>query len=257
MNTVPSFNKYTRRLQAIAYAIRYPYVFRKFLQDSVSFIYSEGVSKKCKIKQKPLNKIADTNQPILLQNFSVREGNVTYFELMAIALMIVNKKPKALLEIGTFDGNTTLQMAINSIPEAIVHTIDLPSSGDGGTRLPILQDDVKFVRDKAKLIRKYVGSSIEKKIIQHFGDSTAYDFKKFTSSGLIDFCFIDGGHSYDCVKSDTENALQIMNTNGIIMWHDFTPNCPGVYRYLSQLSETQHLAHIAGTQLVIGIVKTK
>lgn len=254
MNTVRSFNKHGRRLQALIYAIRYPDAFKKSLQNAVSFLYSEGASKNAKIKQKLLSEIANVELPIILQNFSVREGNVSSFELMALALIITNKRPRTLLEIGTFDGNTTLQMALNSPVESIVHTIDLPSCGAQKTHLPILQDDVKFVQDENKLIRKYIGSSVEKKINQHFGDSTAYDFANFTNSGLIDFCFIDGGHSYECVKSDTENAFQIMNTKGIVMWHDFTPNCPGVYKYLSQLSATKDLVHIAGTQLVLGVV---
>ncbi|MBP9841357.1 MAG: class I SAM-dependent methyltransferase [Simkaniaceae bacterium] len=253
MNTVQSYNKYTRRLQALVYAIQYPRALKKALQDSVSLLYSEGVSKKAKIKQKLLSEITNIELPIALQNFSVREGNVTSFELMALALMVANKKPKTLLEIGTFDGNTTLQIALNSPVEATIHTIDLPSCGEQNTHLPILQEDVKFVQDKNKLMRKYIGSSVEGKIQQHFGDSTAYEFAKFTDSGLIDFCFIDGGHSYDCVKSDTENVFQIMNPKGIVMWHDFTPNCPGVYKYLSQLSKTKDLVHISGTHLVFSI----
>ncbi len=249
MNTVPSFNKYIRRLQALTYAVRYPSLFRQSLQNVVSFLYAAGTSKKCSMSQKPLDEIADGKDAITLQDFGVREGNVTSFELMAIALLIANHKPKRLLEVGTFDGNTTLQMALNTPPDAMFHTIDLPE-GEASTHLPILDEDMKYVQDQNKLTRKYEGSTVEHKVIQHFGDSTVYDFANFTKTGLIDFCFIDGGHSYECVKSDTENVLRILAPTGIILWHDFTPNCPGVYQYLSELSTTRSLVHIAGTHLV-------
>ena len=126
MNTVQSYNKYTRRLQALIYAIRYPKFLKKSLQDSVSFLYSAGASKKAKIKQKLLSEVTDIELPITLQNFSVREGNVSSFELMALALMVANKKPKTLLEIGTFDGNTTLQMALNSPVELLSTQLTSP-----------------------------------------------------------------------------------------------------------------------------------
>jgi predicted O-methyltransferase YrrM len=250
MNTVPSLNKYIRRLQAIGYGICYPSLLRKSLQNSIRFMYGEGVLRKSGVKQKLLNEIVDIDRQIKLQNFDVREGNVTYFELMAIAILVANRKPKNLLEIGTFDGNTTLQMALNASEDAVIHTIDLPE-GEVNTHLPILDDDVKFVQDQRKRIRKYKGSSIERKVIQHFGDSTAYDFEKFIKFGQLDFCFIDGGHSYECVRSDTEHVLQVIAPKGIILWHDFTPNFPGVYKYLCELSKTRSLIHIADTQLVV------
>ena len=37
-----------------------------------------------------------------------------------------------------------------------------------------------------------------------------------------DFCFIDGGHSYECIKADTENSLRILSSNGAIVWDDYT-----------------------------------
>lgn len=32
--------------------------------------------------------------------------------------------------------------------------------------------------------------------------------------------FLDGDHSYNQVKKDTENALLHLETNGLIIWHD-------------------------------------
>lgn len=204
MNTHPTFsNKYLRALKAIGFAIRYPSLTRQFIREAISFMYGDG---NLKIKNLPLVSLEallnKKNIQIVLKNVKIREGTVSPYEIIVISSLISAYKPTNILEIGTFDGNTTLQMAANA-SNALVHTIDLPK-GTIETHLPILNEDLKFVTDQQKNTRRYLESIESKNIMQHFGDSTAYDFSKFTTNGPIDFCFIDGGHSYECVKSDTE-----------------------------------------------------
>lgn len=236
-----SLHRYLKGLKAIGYAIASPSILKK----TINYLYTESALKKSSLKQKNLTEITDIHKTIKLQNFIARDGNVSYFELMAIASIIATHKPKHLLEIGTFDGNTTVQMALNSPLDAVIHTIDLPLE-NSATTIPSLKNDLKFIHDQDKQIKKYRG--VERTITQHFGDSTTYDFNEF---GLIEFCFIDGGHSYECVKSDTEKTLKILAPNGVIVWHDFTPNWPGIYRYLNELSQTLPLIHISETNLAI------
>jgi len=66
-----------------------------------------------------------------------------------------------------------------------------------------------------------------------------------------DFCFIDGGHTFECIKADTENALKVLSPNGVIVWDDYTWFVEGVSRYLRELSKTLPLKRIAGSQFVI------
>lgn len=193
---------------------------------------------------------------LTLENFFSRNGNLSPYEVMVITSVIAKKRPKRLLEIGTFDGNTTLQMALNSPEDALIHTIDLPA-GEFETSAPVLESDLQFIADEKKQIRKFQGTSIKQKVCQHFGDSTSYDFTKFTKEGPLDFIFVDGGHSYACVQSDTENALRSLAENGCILWHDFTPHFGGVFQFLLELSQTLPLVHIEGTNLVIYIKEQK
>nr|NGX27717.1 hypothetical protein [Chlamydiota bacterium] len=86
-------------------------------------------------------------QSVRLENFFSRNGNLSPYEVMAIAAIITEEKPKRLLEIGTFDGNTTLQMALNAPDDAIIHTIDLPT-GKMETREPVLESDLQFICDE-------------------------------------------------------------------------------------------------------------
>jgi len=46
-----------------------------------------------------------------------------------------------------------------------------------------------------------------------------FDFRPFHDK--VDLCFIDGGHSEECVKSDTKNAFRMVKKGGVIIWHDF------------------------------------
>lgn len=250
INSIPTFNRYSRRFKACAFALQYPLLLRKALQSSVEFLYAEGILKKGGIAKRPVDQLFDIKKEVKLQNYGTREGNVTYYELLVLSSIVANSAPQRLLEIGTFDGNTTLQMALNAPSNATLHTIDLPCN-QTMTSVPILNEDVKYVTDKAKQGRKYIGTPVESKIVQHFGDSTTYDFRKFIMEGRIDLCFIDGGHSYECVKSDTENALKVLSPRGMILWHDFSPNCSGNYRYLCELGKSLPLIHLEGTSLVL------
>ena len=51
-------------------------------------------------------------------------------------------------------------------------------------------------------------------------NSLTYDFSQLNRK--FDMIFIDGDHSYDAVKKDTENAFKILkDDNSIIVWHDY------------------------------------
>jgi len=250
IKTKREFNKHVRRLKALLFAIRYPAQLKRAIQSNVCNLYEYGCFKSLGISSISPEKIINSGNKFSLLNPSVRNGNVSYFELFILVSIVAAMNPKNLLEIGTFDGNTTLQLAINASASANVHTIDLPDEG-AVTDTPILQDDLAFVFDEHKKMRKYLNSPVEDKVVQHFGDSTNYDFGLFCKKGPIDFCFIDGGHSYECVKSDTENVLKVISQDAVVLWHDYNPNCPGVFKFLNELSSNLPLKHIIGTSLVI------
>jgi hypothetical protein len=197
-----------------------------------------------------LSELLQVVPKIQLDDFVSRDGNLTPAEILAIAAIVADQKPMNLVEIGTFDGNTTLQLALNAPEGAVVHTLDLPP-GETVTKEPILSGDLKYILDEKKQWRKFEYKESGKKIQQHLGDSTDFDFSLFKE---VDFAFIDGGHTYECVKSDTENFLPILSKGATLMWHDYTPFFPGVFRYLNELSHTLPLRHIAGTNLCIFLI---
>ena len=241
-------SKPLRALVGAYYGFKHPSWIKTAFQQTLRSHYAEG-----KREQHNLPKIDfdALEEEIALANFASREGNVTLQELTVIAKLIAAYKPKNLLEIGTFDGNTTLQMALNAPKDALIHTIDLPNEPIA-TEHTIDQVDLKFVQDSQKHQRKYQKSGVASKVTQHFGDSTTYDFSQF---GEIDFCFIDGGHSYDCVRKDTEKVLKILAPKAVVLWHDFDPNWNGVYNWLLEFSKQAEVKHIEGTALACWIKK--
>ena len=140
--------------------------------------------RKSKIENKSLDQIVNLCNEIRLLNFDVRCGNVSHFELLTIASMIATQKPHVLLEIGTFDGNTTLQMALNAPDTAIIHTLDLPSEVTSLVQ-PILEVDLKLVRDKQKQQRKYQKTSYEKKLCNILGILQLMILRPFVSKDSL------------------------------------------------------------------------
>jgi predicted O-methyltransferase YrrM len=62
----------------------------------------------------------------------------------------------------------------------------------------------------------------------------------YASLENVRFVFIDGDHSYEGVRRDTEKALaHLRRTGGLIVWHDVYPEQPlwcGVWQYLNELN---------------------
>lgn len=139
---------------------------------------------------------------------------------------------RRVLEIGTYDGNTALLLARNC-PEAQITTIDLPQG-----------KETTFVVGE-----RYHDSPERERITQLYGDSTQFDFSPYY--GAMDLVFIDGGHDYGCVQSDSLIAQRLVNSTGIIIWDDYL-NWSGVKRAVEELAMPgRHLFHLSGTRLAI------
>jgi hypothetical protein len=186
---------------------------------------------------------------VTFDNFLSVDGNVSLDELAFMCALARKNQPRVVLEVGTFDGNTTLQLALNTPPETVIFTLDLPMGVDGkATNDPV---EIAYIESSRRVRRRFLGSPVEHKIVQCYGNSLTYDFAKFAANGQPQFIFIDGGHDYKCVRNDTEKALAILQQNGVIAWHDYSAEWPGVFQYLVELSCKLPLVHIAGTSLVI------
>ena len=179
-------------------------------------------------------------------------GNVNISELGILsAFAAACRNGSKLFEIGTFDGRTTLNLAMNAPGTCHIYTLDLPP--DQATEYELLAGDRPLVEKAASGLRyeKYRGVYPFEisRIHQLLGDSATFDYSAYT--GSCSLVFVDGSHSYEYALSDTHAAMKIVEKGGIILWHDYG-GWQGVTKALEELEQREHfgLRHIRGTSLV-------
>jgi hypothetical protein len=184
------------------------------------------------------------NRPIIRVDgaYSYVDGSLPWCDLVALLSILVDRSPHRVMEIGTFNGHTTRMMALN-LPDAEIHTIDLPE-GFSNNGAGMAKDDWHLISAR-RVGSEYLADASIKSVKQHFGDTAVYDFP------VADFFFIDGSHNYDYVRNDTEKALMSPAIK-ILIWHDCDRNHPDVIRWLLEMIQSgNHVRHIEGTNLAI------
>lgn len=188
----------------------------------------------------------DEELELRLKSLAGRAGNTTVTELFALALMAALLRPRRVLEIGTYDGRSARAIATQLAPDARLYTLNLPP--DHLARHPEQAAGV----DAALAARvtsgeRFLNTPEAQRIVQWFGDSRAFELDRAAPYQMI---FIDGGHSYEVVASDSRRALEVVDRDGgAILWHDATRF--GVRRLLRELHRRLPLYRIAGTDLAL------
>jgi predicted O-methyltransferase YrrM len=176
------------------------------------------------------------------------DGNVSLLELVVIARLVRERAPMELFEIGTFDGRTTLALAVNAPEGAKVVTLDLPAGSE--TELSLAPKERQYV-EKTTSGARLRGHAAAAKVTQVYGDSAAFDFSPYSAQ----FVFVDASHAYEYVLSDSQRAIELLGEKGgVILWHDYGA-WEGVTRALNELYARdvrfEGLRWIEGTTLVI------
>lgn len=190
---------------------------------------------------------------ITIQNFLGRWGNVSVEEICKICLIVRWLKPKTIFEFGTFNGMTTLQMTLNAADDAEVYTLDVPPERVAEMEIDLID---RYLAEKTGAFRLDIGHYFKSspqgtKIKQLWGDSLKFDFSPYRNS--VNLVHVDAGHSYSCVKSDTENALKMLTPGGVILWHDYlSVLSPDVTKCLCEYAQKGlKIHHLRGTGLAV------
>jgi predicted O-methyltransferase YrrM len=216
-----------------------------------------GLSTKIRpaIPQVTLAEWCDVNNELVITAYESVNGNISLFELLAIASLVKQYQPKQLFEIGTFDGRTTLNMLLNTDMDAQVYTLDLPVDHISNTAYALAKHEVIFADKKESGIR-FKHHTRAHHITQLYGDSATFDYTPYM--GKMDMVFIDGSHAYDYVQSDTVNAFSLLKKEGgILIWHDLGV-WDGVTQYLNEQYQNnpvfKNMVHLKNTSIAILIV---
>ncbi len=107
-------------------------------------------------------------------------------EISILCALVAAYCPRKILEIGTYRGLTTLNLAMNS-SKAICYTVD--ETNKWGSYI-------------------YSGRPEATRIRQFFGSTKTFNFGLIGDN--VDFCLIDAGHSYGCVRNDTARVIRLI-----------------------------------------------
>jgi predicted O-methyltransferase YrrM len=191
--------------------------------------------------------------PIRLTQARKSDGDVSVAELAILATAAAaTATGEEIVEIGTFDGRTTLNLALNSPAQFTVFTLDLPP--DAVPKYAIEEAERRLVQ-KPRSGRHFVAAAGEfaaaaGRIRQAFGDSATFHWAPHRGrAGLV---FVDGSHAYDYVIADTDTAVSLIAQKGVVIWHDYGV-WDGVTRALEEIEASRRLGlrHVRGTSLVV------
>lgn len=160
-------------------------------------------------------------------------------ELLHILCVAKHTRARRILEVGTFDGFTALNLAANLDDNGDVYTLDLP--GDDQTRAGISN-----ASDSGVVGAKFEGEQEATRIHQLWADSTKADWTEFGSP--FDLILVDGCHDYPYVKSDSLNAIKHTKPGGTVLWHDYG-HYRGVSKAIDELANDYKIVAIRGTRL--------
>lgn len=208
------------------------------------------------IKLKNLLEIRDSNN--LLRQIktmfpSIEIGSITLVDQIILLALIELASPMRILEIGTYQGYTT-RLFLDNTSDCEILTIDLPIL-DVLDRFEInyerILSDAECNDEYLKKVQNNSGAPYLEKL--NYQDTNRLKLIKLNSKeldfksviGKIDFAFIDGGHDYATIRSDTENVRSIMK-KGVIVWHDYSSSIHSdVTRYLSEYAKENQVFYVS------------
>jgi predicted O-methyltransferase YrrM len=172
-------------------------------------------------------------------------------EMLYLALICRVAEPRAVFEIGTFEGRTANVMALHTSPDCRIHTLDLPPDATE-TRLPVSDGDMPWLKRGHSTHGRRLGTlpdpADNERIEFLHGDSATFDYTPY--QGTIDLVFVDGAHSYDYVMSDVRNALTMLAPRGLILMHDLLAHV-GVTMAATVLRQEHEIIHVAQTSFAV------
>ena len=224
------------------------FLFKKKIQEvSVEDIHPIFKTRSGKFKFPTENYI--TNFFVIPDNYNVI-GMTSDKEAWILSMM--SKVSKKIFEFGTCSGKTSYLMALNSPEDTSITTITLKPDVEISKKNKESKSAYRNIFSES-IYEEFMFSktNVENKVDIRFINSLELDEKEFL--GKCDLIFIDGGHTYSIVKSDTEKAFKMLSPNGFIFWHDYVPgknSSKDVFKYLNELNESVRLYSVKDTSLV-------
>jgi predicted O-methyltransferase YrrM len=185
--------------------------------------------------------LSEMGQPSYLQNSSMASVHWLLFACLRQRI-----QPQRILEIGTYDGQTTALLA-HLFPRSEIVTVELPASD------PILHQTYgRHNREKmAEFERTLAANTAAANVVLLKTNSF---FLPAAVQGAFDLIWVDGGHLYPEVAWDLCNAYHLVREGGYVMCDDVITN-PKSYKdsYVSPDSHQvlQYICHRTSDSLAL------
>jgi predicted O-methyltransferase YrrM len=171
----------------------------------------------------------ETDARVTAHVFANVPASISLPEACALGLLLRRLKAKRVFEFGTYKGVSTTQLALNLEPNGEVFTLDLPDEAEPRYELTIdkpLERQIAAERGKGSLIPADLRSAIT------FLRQDSAQFDPAPYAGTIDLVFVDGAHSAEYVRNDSEKGWLMLRKGGMLVWHDCVPSHRDVVRYV-------------------------
>ena len=161
-------------------------------------------------------------------------GHANKVDMLFVCAIARHLKARRIFEFGTYQGRTSYHLTYAS-DGAQVTTLNLPPAADP--------------RYAPYLGSYFRGTEREAFITQVLADSRQFDTEPHRHQ--FDLVFVDGDHSYDFVKNDTEKAFELLKPGGAILWHDYAPKSEGLVEFFRDFTQERPLFRIKRTCVLL------
>lgn len=238
-------------------------------EDSINNLLEKSINGIFTIKPRVFfqrtEKVFEQPIPLNLNIPSSGIGSITLLEASILVSLIRLLKPKKIFEFGTFLGYSTSLFLKNTDDQCEVITIDLGEVSEEYelsnkySQEELRSNDKKnddFLRYTQGKTGKFYLSNLDniqkERLILLYGDSRKINIKEIDLENKVDLVFIDGGHDKETITSDTNNAINMLGDNGIIVWHDYNSSIHSdVTNYVNEFSSEKMIFHVENTMLAI------
>jgi predicted O-methyltransferase YrrM len=208
---------------------------------------ADPVGDKRDIPQVSVLDICPGTQRWTLQSFPSVGASVSPMECAALAALSRLVGARRIFEFGTYKGVSTTQLILNLAEGGMVFTLDLPEDHPAYS-LPIPKPEERAIAaegGKGILIPR----DLLDRVTFLSADSAKFDETPYFES--MDLVFVDGAHSYEYVKNDSDKGWRMLRPGGIMAWHDCNAAHPDVVRYIREANHNTKV--VAGTALAFAV----
>lgn len=153
--------------------------------------------------------LSSAHTGINIEDMTFLAGGSGVLDYAFLKALMLNLGFRTYLEVGTWMGESIA--AVSEVADKC-YSVSMPDDNKE------IVGYFKNILNKSNFSRYF--SRERENIVHFYGDSKTFDYKRIKDK--VDLVFIDGDHSYEGVKKDTDNIFKFIDKeSSIVVWHDF------------------------------------